>query len=1446
MLRQVMQQQKSAATLGALTFPIKLRCAAVADLVTEPGLEAALSRALGRCFESARTRLPARIALGGGVVLQPPYILAGELAGKLDNDATAQLLTRVSRAIEAAARARALPRWTASDPSRRIPTRTDSRHTPRAHEVTEVSERFDPARYNWRSSAYEIPSYDGGKTQANVVAKKDPLAKLKELRAKLITSLNALISDQTRMAFPDASRSKAVAALQTERGFFEGEDSWGQRISGEPRLIAQREQTYEATIDLLTLVRPTIAALDGAAARIAGAHQIKGWIGAAVGTQPVDAEEEEYLLAAYIELGNAYLAVPALDARLNKLVTGYTFGQENPYAVLFRLHDDALKESFQHLGFLNSYYRDPKVLMGIAGMRVAASRLSNIWKDLGKVRPPGDATQPRWPDLTDVAPKPDSILQYAQPGPQPSEQLQRIAEATAYASLLHRFYSKGAALPKSLEESGAAPRPDDVKVASALLFHLQVELIVLGLWQNIPVVEAVIHSDPAIIRTITGPTLDLRWNKLIFDLTDEFNKELNLANWAHPKIKTQVDDWQRRINSLFEEVKTAARNTALTKAAITMVFSLVITFGVSAWLNVVLNGSKLLLVLAEGAALTGINLGLAAMQGQQITVKGAALDFGLNTVLVGFGPLLKSFRTLAAIEEQLARSRPLLTALGQGAAMVALTTAGQFGISRLLDEQAQKAGGETSTTQMLTINFIFNTLAMLAGAGLHKFIEVPGGGPAINAKQLALKLQTEARLTVSETSAQKLIDLHSQLTGFKKAMVELQAAARRGTLTEDQYKMWQVRGELLVVEFEDIPELGQLLGTDIEPAEMKALLGRLRDALRRPFRAQVVLELPEFSGLTQVGDSRAWTYDPNRTTDTRRIDALKGRFIREGLTIRKLPLGDGWEAVDANGVAAIQVLPAGPRLGGLLEPPLRAMVSGERAQQGVDLIETQSAAPELSSAIKALVRGSGKANAQTILEAIASPGASALGVDDAAAWRGLGNYLRQGGDPARLAKLLTFRKGSISAEANNQYARRMLASMDGRDASTFPKTSQLLTFSGKATQEGLAAAQQQPFVANLEVLLENAAAKSPDSVKDLLPTLRFLNTSDSTPWLGLKNYFENGGNARVLNIALGFRGDSVSQFRPDLVNQSVAMIKAWTPEAIRGLEVLERLNATAKGKGRRYANLFLLRTEDPRGVAAALENLTAIESKIDVKDPASLTGLRKVLGALSAEDAPVQVEKSAGGQSMAKPAASIGNAPNVTGAVGALRAGAALAREFPGSDIFLRFETPHEVINEATGEVLGRTYDVEVVKRGVASAPGKLPPPDEVLRRTEVKEITSARSLSTPRVVHEFATDIAADIQVRTAALNANQLAPRPLQLHRWMIRGDEIRAQATRTLQARTKGFDLLPEGERNEDIDLEMRQMVKAALAPALNDPSLSGLLLGPYRATLNDPALPFVEFF
>jgi len=143
-----------------LYFPIRLRCATVADVLTNPELEDALARALGRAFARARAALPAAVVVGDGVVLQPPQLMKGDLS---TNDTTA-LLARVSRAIEAAARAQALP---LHQPRAQQVTPVDSAallaQTPEATATPTISEIFDPQRYDPETNTYDIPSYrDGG------------------------------------------------------------------------------------------------------------------------------------------------------------------------------------------------------------------------------------------------------------------------------------------------------------------------------------------------------------------------------------------------------------------------------------------------------------------------------------------------------------------------------------------------------------------------------------------------------------------------------------------------------------------------------------------------------------------------------------------------------------------------------------------------------------------------------------------------------------------------------------------------------------------------------------------------------------------------------------------------------------------------------------------------------------------------------------------------------------------------------------------------------------------------------------------------------------------------------------------------------------------------------------------------------------------------------------
>ena len=166
-----------------LIFPIKLRCASAADLLSEPGLEAGLARALGRAFARARSALPAAVATGAGVVLNAPYLTAPPPAG-ID---AATLLGLVSRSALSAATARSLPLV----PSVRPQLYAGGR--PAVAQPLQAFERFDDARLDLDAGAYDIPSYDGGRTSAPTEHRKSKDRWHILRKAKLRLSLESFI-----------------------------------------------------------------------------------------------------------------------------------------------------------------------------------------------------------------------------------------------------------------------------------------------------------------------------------------------------------------------------------------------------------------------------------------------------------------------------------------------------------------------------------------------------------------------------------------------------------------------------------------------------------------------------------------------------------------------------------------------------------------------------------------------------------------------------------------------------------------------------------------------------------------------------------------------------------------------------------------------------------------------------------------------------------------------------------------------------------------------------------------------------------------------------------------------------------------------------------------------------------------------------------------------------
>jgi hypothetical protein len=201
---------------GGLTFPIKLRCRSVADLMADGGLEPALARALGRAFARARATLPAPIAVGGDGALQAPYLTGSALAG----DQATALLARVRRAIETAARAEALATVRSGTLGRahRRALRTGAPNDvadglPPSSAIWSVraanlGEPLDPARHDRKHATYVLDSYRGGS---------EPV-KMLSFEPETIEANSVEVVKITQDVDPDVIEELEVLAQKASRG----------------------------------------------------------------------------------------------------------------------------------------------------------------------------------------------------------------------------------------------------------------------------------------------------------------------------------------------------------------------------------------------------------------------------------------------------------------------------------------------------------------------------------------------------------------------------------------------------------------------------------------------------------------------------------------------------------------------------------------------------------------------------------------------------------------------------------------------------------------------------------------------------------------------------------------------------------------------------------------------------------------------------------------------------------------------------------------------------------------------------------------------------------------------------------------------------------------------------------------------------------------------------
>jgi hypothetical protein len=1314
-----------------LSFPIKLRCTSVADLMSEPSLEAGLARALGRAFAHARAALPAPIALGSGVALQPPYLTSGALGGAQ----AAALLARIGRAIESAARAQSLPRAEPAWPGRprgRLPRPAATRYPP-----SELAEEFDPNRFDGTEGTYELPSYDGGKAKAPVVAVTDPLANLRALYGKVIAALTDLISDQGSPACPGHPRCQPLQDLIDERNEFEVDLGLVDLVFGsaKPARIAQREHSLQAMLLLLTLVRARVAAVDRQAFVIGVARGVERAIASAVGRPGADADktDQDFLQDVLTTLGSYYLALPAISKTVAAAVQRHTFsGGEDPFQFWYQQIQTALRDAFARLDFLDGFYRDPKVAAGFAAKRFAAWQLTKLWEKLDQVRsddipageegpPPLRALPPLGaPHSTDPYAYLSSLrpvdLQSAEGPPvsPPTDYQKHVAIAIVQAWTIYARVSSGLALPSRAAEVGPGETQEAMGFVSALLYQLQIEIALLGLWQHLPMVGAAMLQYPSIGKSLwPGKDQDAKrnaWQAEQFALIAELTEEFKPTNFPHTGIEQRVEAWESRIQKLFDEISSAIRREQIAKIIGWLLAGLVLSFTVSAWLAAVIQGSRLVLFVAQGVALTAINIGIAAAQGQKITGAGVAVELGLNLALLGLGELFRLFRGGAEITEQISRSRRLLRGLAEGAGMVTATTLGQWGAAKLLDDQAEKQGGETSATQILTVNFILNTFAVLLGAALHKMVgPIAKGAAAPDANAIRVRAKDVLDIDLTEQAARRWLDLAGRVEHFQGEMRQITEAARRGTLTEDQYKNWQQKGEQLLKDLEEIPALAKVLGRDVDPVQVKNLLDQLGAVIRSPFKSgEILLAQPEFSGLRQVGESITWTYDPEHLPADKRkaLEALRARFEPRVLTFSD----GGWEALSDTGEPLIQILPASSEVRGLLAPTLQDVGTGPQFEAGLARIRAQVNAPALESRLT--------------------------------------DYLSRG-----------------TGEITDRIA----------------QVKRVLQILGR-----------EKFTPNRET------------------------------WLGLDNYLKLGGSPDTLTKILDFRKTAnTPNYAADYMKIALEEIAQWGDAEVKGMEALYRLRRT-KPTGEQIASLFAFHSSEAEGVRPTLRRLQFLESGAK-----ELRGINEVLGNLLSD-----------------------RAANVSGAIGSLRAAAYLLTEHPGS--IIAFEQPSEIAAPGSNRVLIRVHDIRVITIEETRVAGRNISKEVVLATREVKEISDTRYLGEDRVIRQLAKDILNDA-IFWRAKPALPGGGHPVYgTFGWLIRGNEIRAQAIKDLQARDPNFDKLPDGARLVKVNEEMRARVRQQLSNVFDHEIIKNGLTADEQKTYKNAfdyaatyGTPFFEF-
>ena len=999
---------------GSLYFPIRLRCADLAALPRNPDLGGAITRALGRSFGRVRAALPPDVAFAEGVLLRRAQITS-EVA--LDDYERKALLSVIDEAISNAARAQSLPlatqmRDSSGEPFAGTPA-ADEPQAPAADRGE--GEEIAPERYDDLASLYELPSYQGGKAHVRVKPKSDPFEKLVDLLWL------------------------AVATTDEIREFGEITDANTQRFAALGKLLDVWRDLRVQAVAVETLRRIYLGELDPSKLTEDDRKQLRrlrwlfdqaGRLNLAAVPARIKQIEAGLILAATIRAH-----VSELNARLKtlndpqkKYVREATMDVGTYYLEAYSLPQDpadaraaGVESAPARVAFLDNFYADSSRIEIYAILRWARSTYR-------------DSLQPNLPKS--ISGTGTSSLIYRC-------HLIALERARRIEFMLGGLYGmdRYGDLPRSQSDIVSIPDTDLLTTLSAEVLQLEIELPVLQLWRAAETLRGLPDTtDPP-----GGSSEDREnWGKELDAFALRFAQQVQQRN--HDDFIRDAEAIEKRIRELDKAIHEAIRNAKIRRMIVEQILLTLVTGGVAAgvgsWVLRVTSGSRWLALFAEAATLTVVNGVLTPAAQRPSSILGWAAQFGENLLLARVGQAIGALaRAGGEVAGGLATVRRILAFGGVIGANSFLQTAVQA-----IDAKARNLEGESSFTEMLSINLLMNSIGVAVGAAVHT--RRPGVSEAAFAalptsEQLA---QLKESWKIPDNDAQRWLNLKNRAQDFESRYQRLAKAAQSGKLTPEEFEAWRKEGLDLARDLTDNADIVGRLGNLESRQALTDLVARMTDVLRRVQYSGPVRPVPELTeGLKHVGEGPTYTFDPAKPP--KRLRALREFYENNpdpDITVEPLP-NNGWEA-KRGGTIVFQALPAGPEIAGLLPPAIEVIATNAASAKGLARITAGEADPTIRAGWEgpAAPREVPELRSQLAFASVESPEAVRRLLELAGrgdlplskgALEGISNYLKLGGETETLARAAIIHDYNQRPAEARAHAERVLNNLAGWDKS---------------------------------------------------------------------------------------------------------------------------------------------------------------------------------------------------------------------------------------------------------------------------------------------------------------------------------------------------------------------------------------------------------------------------